>query len=94
MGTNSDAAEIEPVRVPAALHGDVGFRQAVGVMAAGKHQQLQLLTTDSWQVAADLEREIGRTGAVAWIGSLVLPADIVQHGEKFDHRDIGAIGRP
>src|SRR4051794_12886613 len=61
---DADAAEVEPVGVPAGLNGDVGVGPLVGVARAGVVEQAELGVGEVEEPAAEGPGERGGAGAV------------------------------
>src|SRR5690606_11492244 len=78
---NSDARQIETVRVPAAADRRIVAGQPVRMPPTGIAQQLQLFLMDREQIAVEPLHQCSSPRDVLRVERLVLPFDIVQNPE-------------
>lgn len=80
---DSDAAEVEPVRVPAGYDRRLALGAPVAVQAHGFAELFEGRRRETGQntVLAESNGEVGRAVAVAWIGALIHALAVVQECE-------------
>jgi hypothetical protein len=82
IGTCPDTAEIETIRIPAGLGGDVRFDEAIAVVSARVHEQSRLLVRERDEpLLAQALDPVRGARAVPGIASVVLATRVVEERE-------------
>ena len=89
---NFHATEVKTIGVPAGLDSGIGFREAIGVQAAGLVEEIKPRVIEVQKRASEGAGEVAAAQAMPAIDVFVDPARIVEEGEKLHHLDIGSVG--
>lgn len=87
VGDDADPSQIEPVRIPAGLDGDIVVGVADGVAAACLQQEVELAIGEKDVRSQQGGREARGTPTVLAVKPVVRAAGIVQEGKELD--DLG-----
>ncbi len=82
---NAHPAQIQPIRIPAGHHCNVGHGMTVTVTTACFYQQLKFTRGDVDQIARDILRDRSSPDTVLRITVVVLAPQVVQEGEVLHH---------
>jgi hypothetical protein len=91
-GPDTDAAQIEPVGVPADLHGQVAGNAAVRVQPAGLVEQFEAKVIEVYQGAPQRGRQLGSPVPMAVVSILVHSPRIVKDSEQRHDLSVGTGG--
>ena len=84
MGRDPNAAQVEPVRVPAGLDRRVGVGPLVSMAIAGPMEEQEFVVGEIKQTPAQRHCEFGGAGAVLGVPALIEASRVVQDGEELD----------
>jgi hypothetical protein len=82
--------QVQPVGIPAHAHGRVRAQAAVGMLLAGKTQQIHLLALKVEHLSAQLPGQLCSPRAVQGVLVVVEPHGVVKEGEQENERRVDA----
>jgi hypothetical protein len=90
MGHHIDSPQIEPIRIPTGLDGDVGFRMPIGMKATSGVEQNEVVIGERKILFTKLCCQLGTTLAMPIIKAFIDSPGVVENSEKLNHFEIGS----